>query len=70
MTDDERLRELLRAALHAGVDRDPSRDLWPRVLHRIEAPVRWSLLDISLAAVVAIALLMFPDWLLLLAYHL
>ena len=48
----------------------PSRDLWPLIVSRSEAPRGWSWLDLSLAAVVAIALLMYPGGLWLLAYHL
>jgi hypothetical protein len=70
MTDDERLERLLRSALRPVAARGPSRDLWPRVLRRSQAPVAWSWLDVSLAAVVAIVLLLFPNWLWLLAYHL
>jgi hypothetical protein len=70
MTDDERLQQLLRSALAPTSDRQRSRDLWPLVANRIQVRARWSWLDVSLAAVVAIVLLVFPDWLFLLAYHL
>jgi hypothetical protein len=40
------------------------------VVDRLEAPRHWSWVDLSLAAMVAIALLMFPEGLFLLAYHL
>ena len=40
------------------------------VENRIRTPRGWSRLDVSLAAIVVIVLLMFPGWLLLLAYHL
>jgi len=69
MSDDDRLRHLLRSALPPA-DRSSSRDLWPLVVDRIEAPIGWSWLDLGLAAAVTLALLMFPDWLWLLAYHL
>lgn len=69
MTDDE-LRELLRAAVPpVRGDAAPS-DTWPVLVARIERGARWSLLDIGLAAAVAIALAMFPEWLWPLAYHL
>ena len=70
MTGDDGLQQLLRSALSRTVDQAPSRDLWPLVVHRVQARVGWSWLDVSLAAVVTIVLLMFPGWLFLLAYHL
>ena len=70
MTDDDRLQHLLRSAFPPTADQEPSRDLWPLVVNQIHAPVRRSWFDISLAAVIAILLMMFPEWLLLLAYHL
>jgi hypothetical protein len=70
MTDDVRLQHLLRSAFPPIADQERPCDLWPLVVNQIRAPVRRSWLDISLAAVIAILLLMFPEWLLLLAYHL
>lgn len=70
MIDDNRLRQLLRSALPLPADQGPSGDLWPRVVTRVETPPSWSWLDMSLAAMVAGALLMFPEGLFLLAYHL
>lgn len=70
MIDDDRLRQLLRSALPLPVDQGPGGDLWPRVVRRIETPPAWSWLDMSLAGMVAVALLMFPEGLFLLAYHL
>jgi hypothetical protein len=62
MINDDRLSHLLRTA--------PSRDLWPAVVQRSEARIEVSSADWSLAALVAIALLMFPEWFWFLAYHL
>lgn len=70
MSDDDRLTQLLRSAVPPAANAMPSRDLWPAVVSRSRAPVQWSWLDLSVAAVVLAALLMFPDWLWLLAYHL
>ena len=70
MIDDDRLRQLLRSALPPPADHGPSGDLWPLVVRRIERPPAWSWLDMSLAAMVALVLLMFPEGLFLLAYHL
>ena len=69
MTEDERLEQLLRSSLPPAATSGPSRDLWPLIVSRSRTPVGWGL-DISMAAVVAAALLMFPQWLLILAYHL
>ncbi len=70
MMDDDRLQRLLRSAFTPTVCQGPSRDLWPLVVERVQAKVGPSWLDISLAGVVTLALLMFPQSLLLLAYHL
>lgn len=70
MTDQDRLAHLLRSALPPSADRGPSRDLWPSVVGRSQTPIAPSWVDIGMAALVAFVLLMFPDWLWLLAYHL
>jgi hypothetical protein len=71
MSEDDRLERLLRSAVPPTIAAArPSRDLWPAIVHCRRAPVRWSWLDLGLAVVVAVALLMFPDRLWLLAYHL
>jgi len=69
MTDDE-LQRLLRSTFSRSGDQAPSRDLWPFVMAQIRAPMKWSRFDIGLAAIITIVLTMFPEWLLLLAYHL
>ena len=69
MTDEELLRSL-RSALRRVDARSPSRDLWPSVVQRAQRPARWSLVDSSLAAVVVLVLLLFPEWFWFLAYHL
>lgn len=68
MTDD-RLGDLLRAAMPPGSD-PPHRDVWPDLVARVDCGPRWTMLDIGLAAATAIALLMFPEWLWVIAYHL
>lgn len=70
MTENQRLEQLLRSALPPVATSGPSQDLWPLIVSRSRTPVGWSWLDISMATVVAAALLMFPQWLLPLAYHL
>ena len=69
MNDSDRLSALLRKALPPTADRAPTRDLWPLVTERIEAPARWSALDLTVAAAVAAVLLLFPEGVWLLAYH-
>jgi hypothetical protein len=70
MTDDDRLLHLLRSALPRSTGQLPSRDLWPLVVKQMQAPAERSWFDIGMAAVVAILLTLFPEWLLLLVYHL
>lgn len=70
MTDDERLAGLLRAVFRPVPASPPARDLWPLVVRRSQARVRWSWLDFGLVLVVAVALLLFPDWRWLVLYHL
>jgi hypothetical protein len=64
---DERLKELVRAAVPLAADDGPRRDLWPQVATRFDQSARWSYLDLGLAAA---ALVIFPEWFWLLAYHL
>jgi hypothetical protein len=70
MNDDDRLRQLLRSALPPVATADPSRDLWPSIVQRSRAHPRWSLTDLSVAAVIAIVFMAFPKWFWFLAYHL
>ena len=69
MTDNDLVRHL-RSALPPVEALAPSRDLWPSVVDRSRTPRRWSVLDVSAAAGIAAALLMFPKWFWFLAYHL
>jgi hypothetical protein len=70
VNEDMAVRQSLKSALPAVVPAAPSRDLWPDVVARVRRPARWSMLDTSLAAVVVLALLLFPKWFWFLAYHL
>jgi hypothetical protein len=70
MNEDERLKHLLRGALPLVTVRQPSRDLWPSVAERMERRAAWSGFDISLAVAVAVALVLFPEALWFIAYHL
>ena len=66
---DDRLGELLRAAMPPTAD-TAHRNVWPDLVVRLDRRPRWTVLDIGLAAAAAAALLMFPEWLWLLVYHL
>jgi len=70
MTDDRRLSQLLRTALPTVDVLEPSRDLWPDIVQRAGVRERFSAADVSVAAIVVIALLLFPRWFWFLAYHL
>jgi hypothetical protein len=47
----------------------PSRDLWRALADRAERRVRWSWVDIGLAAIVMLSIAAWPKTMLLLAYH-
>ena len=70
MLNDEEIVRSLRSALPRVEGSGPSHDLWPAVIQRTRQPARWSMADWSAAAVVVIALLMFPKWFWFFAYHL
>ena len=71
MNQEERLTEMLRAALEPGPRRTPPRDLWPLIVERSRSSRNgWPWLDLAIAAAVVIVLVMHPGWLWLLAYHL
>ena len=70
MTEDTRLLTLVRSAVPPVVRRAPSRDLWPCVVKRSQERPKWSWLDVGLVTGVAMVLPIWPDVLLLLAYHL
>jgi hypothetical protein len=67
---DEHLRDLLRAALPPSDEGTSARDVWPQLSARFERTTEWSYVDLGLAAAAAVAFLIFPEWLWLLAYHL
>ena len=70
MTEQEDLRDLLQQALPPVEDRPPGRDLWPEVLAHRQPSSDWSWLDLGAAAVALLLLLLFPECLWLLLYHL
>ena len=70
INEEDWVRRLLQSALPPLNSVTPSRDLWPDVVRRSQRPARWTSVDSSLAAVVLLALLLFPKWFWFLAYHL
>ena len=70
MMDDHELASVMRSACPPATDAGPSRDLWPRVVDRIQSRPAPGWIDIALAALVAMLLVIFPEWLFVLAYHL
>ncbi len=70
MNEDAKLLTLLREAMPPIADAVPSRDLWPLVMKGEDRRWQWSWLDAGLAAGVALALVVRPDWLVVLTYHL
>jgi hypothetical protein len=70
MIEDDDLRAWLRVALPRVDEDKPPRDLWPMVVQRGRAGAPWSWFDTGVAAVVATVLLLFPDWIWVLAFHL
>ena len=67
--DDDGLKRLLRSAYLRVTADVPSRDVWPDVVERLDAPVVWSWFDLALLAALAGALLLFPERAWLLAFH-
>ena len=70
MNGDERLQQLLRSALPLSGDRRDAHDLWPSVVERLQQRPGWTWIDLAVAACVATALLLFPESVFLLSYHL
>ena len=66
----ERVKDLLQSAVPPAAGDRPRRDLWPALAGRFDDAPRWSYVDLGLAAAAAVALVMFPEWLWLLSYHL
>jgi hypothetical protein len=70
--EQDRLKKLLQQALPAvNGDAEPSRDLWPSVLKRLNArpaPVPW--FDWALAAGIVAVVAIFPAWIPVLLYYL
>jgi hypothetical protein len=71
MTDrEEKLRELLGKAFQPPANAGPSGDLWPRMLRKLDEGERWHWLDWLLVAVAAAWIVVFPEVIPSLLYHL
>jgi hypothetical protein len=70
MNDDERLQQQLWSALPSSADRRGANDLWPSVVERLQQRPGWTWIDMAVAALVATALLLFPESVFVLSYHL
>jgi len=70
MLNDEELTRTLRRSLPPVESAVPSRDLWPAVRNHTPERPRWSLVDYGIVALIAVALVLFPNWFWFLAYHL
>ena len=69
--DEDGLRATLKDAMPPSGDIDLRRDLWPEMERRLTAePIGFAWLDWGLAAAAILWLLLFPEILLPLLYHL
>jgi hypothetical protein len=69
--NEEKLRELLRSAMPPVVDTELKHDLWPGMLRRLdESTVRMPWFDWLLLAIVPVWILLFPQAIPALLYHL
>jgi hypothetical protein len=68
-TDDLQLAALLRSAMPPVGTHTPSRDLWPRITMGAQRRTACSWFDLALAVAAAASFLVWPEALLLLAYH-
>ena len=69
MSEDTRLLALVRSARPPVVPVPPPADAWRRVVERNRRR-EWSWFDLAVAAAAVALLLLRPDWLVVLAYHL
>lgn len=68
---DEQIRNALKTAFFTATKSEPRRDLWPRILHRMDAPAsRISWLEWAFVAVAALCVLLLPGAAPLLFYFL
>jgi len=60
--EDQEIRRLLRAAVPPVREREPSSDLWPRLVRRLdERPSPWIWLDCALAGAVVAVFIFYPQ---------
>lgn len=70
-SNDAKLRDVLRSAIPPVADTELKRDLWPRMLRKMEhEPAGLPWFDIALAALLAVCFAIFPEAILGLLYHL
>jgi len=73
-SEQEPIRQLLKSSLPRIANVEPTRDLWPEMLRRIESGghfrVRFGLLDWAIAGLVAAWMFLFPGLIPGLLYHL
>jgi hypothetical protein len=68
--NDDKIRKLLKQSL-GPTKQELDRDLWPQMLHRLEArPAAVPWFDWALLAAVALCLVLVPNTIPLLLYHL
>ena len=67
--NDEELGTLLRGAMRPA-DAYARREVWPEIVERLDRTPGVSIVDFGLAAAIVGALLLNPEWLLVLTYHL
>jgi len=69
--DEEEIVRLLRSVVHPVADADLQRDLWPRMLQRMDAGrVRVPWFDWALMGLLALLLFLFPGAIPEVLYHL
>lgn len=69
--NDEKLRQLLRSALPPVADRELARELWPRMLEKLnERAFRVVWFEWALIALLAVLVFFFPEVIPALLYHL
>lgn len=72
-SEQDRIRRLLKSSLPRITNAEPTRDLWPEMLRRIESGgsrVRFGVIDWVIAGLVAASVFLFPDLIPGLLYHL
>jgi hypothetical protein len=70
MMSNEQLRRLLQSALPPPAPAAHPRNAWPMIAARLDSRPAWTMFDLALAGGIVIALLMVPQALFVLAWHL